>query len=137
MKIIKNKILPVINWKNKYHIFMLFINPNVSIVINITSIYDITILYLIEQQAENPQTNPDSYLLSLLFETRAANLLFGNDLTDIYIKIYGISKSYKESAHNVIRKQVLETRRLVDDLLRSIGGSDKISTVKIKKDGIK
>lgn len=84
----------------------------------------ITILYLIEQQQRNPETNPDNYLLSLLIDINAANLLFSDELTEIYVKIYGISKSYKNSAYNVIRKQVLETRRLVDDLLKSLTKRD-------------
>lgn len=78
----------------------------------------ITILYLIEQQQENPETNPDNYLQSLLFDVNAANLLFEDKLSEVVIKLVGISTTYKNSAHNVIRKQVLETRRLVDDLIR-------------------
>ena len=96
----------------------------------------ITILFLIEQQKENPQSNPDNYLLSLLIDIKAANLLFGDELTEIYIKVYGIYNIYKESAHNVIRKQVLETRRLVDDLLRTLNNGVKPFT-KSKKDGNK
>lgn len=80
----------------------------------------ITILYLIEQQKENPEINPDTYLQSLLFDVNAANLLFEDQLSEIIIKIYGIAKQYKDSSHSVIRKQVLETRRLVDDLNRSL-----------------
>lgn len=78
----------------------------------------ITILYLIEQQQENPETNPDNYLQSLLFDVNAANLLFEDKLSEVVIKLVGISTTYRNSAHNVIRKQVLETRRLVDDLIR-------------------
>lgn len=78
----------------------------------------ITILYLIEQQQENPETNPDNYLQSLLFDVNAANLLFEDKLSEVIIKLVGISTTYRNSAHNVIRKQVLETRRLVDDLIR-------------------
>jgi CheY-like chemotaxis protein len=78
----------------------------------------ITILYLIEQQKENPEINPDNYLQSLLFDVNAANLLFEDQLSEVIIKLFGISTTYKNSAHNVIRKQVLETRRLVDDLTR-------------------
>ena len=78
----------------------------------------ITILYLIEQQQENPETNPDNYLQSLLFDVNAANLLFEDKLSEVVIKLVGISTTYRNSAHNVIRKQVLETRRLVDDLSR-------------------
>lgn len=80
----------------------------------------ITILYLIEQQKENPEINPDTYLQSLLFDVNAANLLFEDQLSEIIIKIYGIAKQYKDSTHSVIRKQVLETRRLVDDLNRTL-----------------
>lgn len=80
----------------------------------------ITILYLIEQQKENPEINPDTYLQSLLFDVNAANLLFEDQLSEIIIKIYGIAKQYKDSTHSVIRKQVLETRRLVDDLNKSL-----------------
>jgi len=85
----------------------------------------ITILFLIEQQQENPETNPDTYLQSLLFDVNAANLLFSDELYEILIKLVGISKTYKENTHAVNRKQVLETRRLVDDLLAAIrGGQD-------------
>ena len=80
----------------------------------------ITILYLIEQQKENPEINPDTHLQSLLFDVNAANLLFEDQLSEIIIKIYGIAKQYKDSTHSVIRKQVLETRRLVDDLNRTL-----------------
>ena len=87
----------------------------------------ITILYLIEQQEENPETNPDSYLQTLLFDVNAANLLFGDGLYEILIKLVGIQKTYKENSHTVNRKQVLETRRLVDDLLADLrGGQDGI-----------
>lgn len=78
----------------------------------------ITILYLIEQQQENPETNPDNYLQSLLFDVNAANLLFEDKLSEVVIKLVGVSTTYRNSAHNVIRKQVLETRRLIDDLIR-------------------
>ena len=88
----------------------------------------ITILYLIEQQKENPEINPDNFLQSLLFDVNAANLLFEDQLSEVIIKLVGISTTYKNSAHNVIRKQVLETRRLVDDLMRlltNITGKNK------------
>lgn len=87
----------------------------------------ITILYLIEQQTldpENPEKNPDNYINSLLFDIKNTNLLFEEDLTEIFLKIYGIRCSYKESEHHIIRKQVLETRRLVDDLLVTLRGKE-------------
>lgn len=83
----------------------------------------ITILFLIEQYEENPETNPDNYLQSLLFDVNAANLLFGDELYEIIIKIVGLSTTYKENKHSVNRKQVLETRRLVDDLLATLRGN--------------
>lgn len=95
----------------------------------------LTVLFLVEKNKENPETNPDNYLLSLLMDVHAANLLFDEQLVDIYVKLYGISKMYKESALNVIRKQVLETRRLVDDLLKKLTGD--CENHKSEKDGNK
>ena len=44
----------------------------------------ITILYLIEQQQRNPETNPDNYLLSLLIDINAANLSYAKNLIYIF-----------------------------------------------------
>jgi hypothetical protein len=85
----------------------------------------LTILYLIEQQKINPEINPDSYMVSLIIDIRGANMLFNDTLTEICVKVCGIYATHKESEFSVIRKQVLETRRLVDDLLAEIKKSEK------------
>jgi len=83
----------------------------------------ITVLYLIEEYKKAPEDEskkPDSYINSLLFDVKYTNLLFNDDLTGIFLKLFGILKGYPESDHSMCRKQVLETRRMVDDLLASL-----------------
>ena len=45
---IKNNIFPVVNWNNKYQIFILLSSPNDNIVIVNVIKYDITMLYFID-----------------------------------------------------------------------------------------
>ena len=80
----------------------------------------VTILYLIEQQKENPDINPDQYMFSLLIDINGANMLFDDELTDIYVKLFGIYVGYKGNTHSIIRKQILETRKIADNLLAEL-----------------
>lgn len=92
----------------------------------------ITVLYLIEEYEKDPEDEakkPDAYISSLLFDIKYTNLLFNEDLTGVFLKLFGILKGYKDSEHAVCRKQVLETRRMIDDLLAALralnqGGKD-------------
>lgn len=88
----------------------------------------ITVLYLIEEYKKTPEDDtkkPDPYINSLLFDVKYTNLLFNEDLTGVFLKLFSILKGYQESDHAMCRKQVLETRRMVDDLLAALRAEAK------------
>ena len=65
-----------------------------------------------------------TFKISLINGDGGANILFDDALTEIYVKLFGIYTGYKETGYAIIRKQVLETRKIADNLLAELRKSE-------------
>ena len=75
----------------------------------------IKILYLIEDEGKGiNKVAADDYIVGQLFEVSSANILF-----DVIVKLNGI-RDYANQPYNLIRKQVFETKGIIDHLLKTL-----------------
>lgn len=84
----------------------------------------IKILYLIEDETKNTvqdehRITTDDYIVSQLFEVNSANILFDGALVDVIVKLNGI-RDYKNLPYSLVRKQIFETKGIIDHLLKSL-----------------
>ena len=80
----------------------------------------IKILYLIEDEGKGINKGvADDYIVGQLFEVNSANILFDGELIDVIVKLNGI-RDYANQPYNLIRKQVFETKGIIDHLLKTL-----------------
>lgn len=80
----------------------------------------IKILYLIEDEGKGINKGAaDDYIVGQLFEVASANILFEGALIDIIVKLNGI-KDYANQPYPLIRKQIFETKGIIDHLLKTL-----------------
>lgn len=80
----------------------------------------IKILYLIEDEGKGINKGmADDYIVGQLFEVNSANILFDGELIDVIVKLNGI-RDYSNQPYNLIRKQVFETKGIIDHLLKTL-----------------
>lgn len=80
----------------------------------------IKILYLIEDEGKGINKGAaDDYIVGQLFEVNSANILFEGALIDVIVKLNGI-RDYPNQPYSLIRKQIFETKGIIDHLLNSL-----------------
>lgn len=80
----------------------------------------VKILYLIEDEGKGINKGAaDDYIVGQLFEVNSANILFEGALIDVIVKLNGI-RDYPNQPYSLIRKQIFETKGIIDHLLQSL-----------------
>lgn len=80
----------------------------------------VKILYLIEDEGKGINKGAaDDYIVGQLFEVNSANILFEGALIDVIVKLNGI-RDYPNQSYSLIRKQIFETKGIIDHLLQSL-----------------
>lgn len=80
----------------------------------------IKLLYLIEQE-QRGEIQIDQWFYGLVFELSSSNLLCDNELTEVLVKIHGLydNSKYKEMTHDQIKRQIMESKGILDFLIES------------------
>lgn len=79
----------------------------------------IKLLYLIEDE-EKGNGNAELFFYGFMYDLKNANILCHNKLTKICVKIFGLynDSHYREMSHADIKRQIFESKGIVDHLLQ-------------------
>lgn len=81
----------------------------------------IKLLYIIEDE-QNGKGEAKLWLHGFMFELSSANVLCKGKLTKVVIKVHGLYENnhYKEMTHKEIKRQIMESRGIIDHLISEI-----------------
>ena len=83
----------------------------------------IKLLNLIEEEI-NGGASAGAFFGAFLFDLGSADWLFGNKLSLVIVKLYGLYKdeAYRSLEHKTIKNKIFESRGMIDGLIKEIGG---------------
>lgn len=78
----------------------------------------VKLLYLIEEERDG-SIQIDQWFYGFMFELASSNSLCDNELTDVVVKIHGLydNNNYKTMTHGQIKRQIMESRGILDHLI--------------------
>lgn len=81
----------------------------------------IKLLYLIEEEQKG-NIQIDHWFYGFIFELSSSNALCDNALTDVLVKIHGLyeNNNYKTMTHDQIKRQIMESKGILDYLLKQL-----------------
>lgn len=81
----------------------------------------IKLLYLIEDERKG-QGSAELYFYGFIFELKSANILCGNELTKVCVKMFGLfnDDAYKSMTHEDIKRQIFECKGTIDHLIKQL-----------------
>nr|DAG33930.1 MAG TPA: hypothetical protein [Bacteriophage sp.] len=81
----------------------------------------VKLLYMIEAE-QNNEVDISVWFYGLMFELASSNTLCGNKLTKVVVKIHGLyeDENYKSMTHAQIKRQIMESKGILDHLIKDI-----------------
>lgn len=78
----------------------------------------VKLLYMIEAE-ERGEGDIGLWFYSFMFELASSNVLCGNKLTKVVVKIHGLydNNQYKQMTHDQIKRQIMESRGILTYLI--------------------
>lgn len=78
----------------------------------------IKLLYMIESEMKG-EASIDLWFYGFVFDLASSNVLCGNKLTKVVVKIHGLYDGghYKEMTHAQIKRQIMESKGILDHLI--------------------
>lgn len=82
----------------------------------------IKLLYMIEAE-ERGDGDASLWFYGLMFDLASANVLCGNKLTRVVIKIHGLydGENYRKMTHAQVKRQIMESKGILDYLIGDKG----------------
>lgn len=80
----------------------------------------IKLLYMIESEQKG-ETDISLWFYGFVFDLASSNILCDEALTKVLVKIHGLydSNHYKEMTHAQIKRQIMESKGIVDSLIKT------------------
>lgn len=81
----------------------------------------IKLLYMIEAE-EKGEIDINLWFYGFMFELASSNTLCNNKLTKVIVKIHGLydGEQYKRMTHAQIKRQIMESRGILDHLINDL-----------------
>lgn len=87
----------------------------------------IKLLSLIEAERDGGDSAA-SFFGGFLFDLNSADMLFGNRLALVLVKLNGLYSglAYRETEYKIIRNKIFESRGILEGLMKEIGGPEAV-----------
>lgn len=81
----------------------------------------IKLLYMIESEIKG-EKSIEVWFYGFMFDLASSNILCNNKLTKVIVKIHGLYEGnhYKEMTHAQIKRQIMESKGILDHLIEDI-----------------
>ena len=94
----------------------------------------IKLLSLIEAERDGGDSAA-SFFGGFLFDLNSADMLFGNRLALVLVKLNGLyaGLAYRETEYKTIRNKIFESRGILEGLMKEIGGPEVVQRRRLRR----